>query len=171
MKLLPFASLCLLTGCPFLEIEAEVGEVCVTHKNVTIDGVDVDVVQTSFIADDLGQLGMFVEQDAELSFVRAELRAIDRDDVGFVSTAKVAIASGNPDSALPTLPVIACDGDCLPEGPKLAIPADVQHSAVDYVKTGSLAFDLELRGQLPAQAWTADVDVCMTGRVAYAIEP
>jgi hypothetical protein len=171
MKLLPLASLFLLTGCPFLEIEAEVAEVCVTYNHVTIEGVAVDSVQTSFVADDLGQLSALVEQDAELAFVRAEIRAVDRDDVGFVSAAKVAIASGNPDSALPTLPIIECDGDCLPDGPTLAIPADVQHSAVDYVKSGSLVVDLELRGALPAEAWTADVDICMTGRVGYAVEP
>jgi hypothetical protein len=171
MKLSPLALL-VLSGCPFLEVEAEVGEVCVTYNDITIDGVAGGFVQTSFVADDLGQLNALVEQDAELSFVRAELRAASgATSLGFVGAAKLAIASGDSDSALPTLDIIECDGDCLPDGPRLQIPVSVQHSAVDYVKTGSLVVDLELRGELPATAWTADVDLCMTGRVGYAFRP
>jgi hypothetical protein len=170
MKIYPLALL-VLSGCPFLEVSAEIGEVCVTYNNVQIDGVDGAVVQRSFTADDLGQLTTLVEQDAELSFVRAEIRAVGGASIGFVSAAKVAIASGNPDSTLPTLPIVECDGDCLPDGPSLAIPVDVQHSAVEYVKTGSLVIDLEMRGELPRDAWMADVDVCMTGRFRYALEP
>src|SRR5687767_14094865 len=98
MKIIALASLLALSGCPFLEIEAEVSEVCVTYDNVQIDGVDPGalLVQTSFTADDLGELASLVEQDADLRFTRAEIRAVDGSSLGFVRTARVAIASGNP---------------------------------------------------------------------------
>jgi hypothetical protein len=168
MKLLPVASLLALAGCPFLEVEAEVSEVCVTYANVQIDGATGELVQTSFTANDLGELSSLVEHDADLRFNRAEIRAIGGASLGFVTTARVAIASGNPDSSLPMMPIVECDGDCLPEGATLAIPAQVRESAVAYLQTGSLVVDLELRGQLPATTWSADIDVCMTGKVGYA---
>jgi hypothetical protein len=168
---IPFALalLVLPTGCPLLELDANVSEVCVTYSNVQIDAVTGDHVQASVTIDDLGQLQDLVGRDSDLRFVRAELRGAS--SLSFVSAAEVSIASGDPASTLPTLSIVACDGDCLADGSALGIPAAVQHSAVAYVKTGSLVIDLDLRGQLPAQAWTADVDVCMTGHLQYAVEP
>lgn len=169
MKLL---ALCVpfLAGCPLLEIEASIEEVCVTYRDVEIVGVVGDHIQHSFTTGELGELQGLAEQDAEMSFTRVTLRA-HGGELTTVSSARVAVASGDPESTLPTLPIVECDGDCLPDGNTLAIPAATQHSAVAYVATGSLVIDLELRGQLPAEAWTADVDVCMNGRFRYAVEP
>jgi hypothetical protein len=169
MRLLTPALL-LLTGCPLLEIEASIEEVCVTYRDIQIEGVAGDRVQHSFTADDLGQLQTFVEQDAEMSFTRVAIRA-HGGAFAAVTSARVAVASGDPASTLPTLSIVECDGDCLPDGNTLAIPADTQHSAVEYVATGSLVIDMDLRGQLPAETWTADVDVCMTGAFRFAVEP
>jgi hypothetical protein len=83
----------------------------------------------------------------------------------------VSVASGDPESTLPTMSIVDCDGDCLPDGTTLSLPAETQQSAIEYVKTGSLVVDLDLRGALPAEAWTADVDVCMSGRFRYTLEP
>ena len=158
-----------LAGCPLLQIEAEVSEVCVTYANVEIEGVAGDRVQHSFTATDLGALQEFVDQDAELSFTRVAIRS--GSAFGRVDAASVTVASGDPEATLPTLAIVECAGDCVPDGATLDIPAAVQHSAVEYVKTGSLVVEMDLRGQLPAEAWTADVDVCMTGRFSYTVEP
>lgn len=170
MKLLLLCALPLAsTGCPLLDIEADVSEVCVTYANVAIEGVTGDRVQHSFTADDLGQLQTFVEQDAALSFTRVAIRA--HGGFGRIDAASVSVASGDPESTLPTMSIVDCDGDCLPDGTTLSLPAETQQSAIEYVKTGSLVVDLDLRGALPAEAWTADVDVCMTGRFRYTLEP
>jgi len=161
----------LVTGCPLLDVETDVSEVCVTYAGVQIDGASETSVQASFTIDELGQLNTFIDQDADLEFVRAEIRATDGTDLGFVDAAEVSVAGGDPESTLPTLPVISCDGDCLPDGASLQIPATVQHSAVDYVRTGSLVIAVDLHGQVPAVAWTADVDVCMKGHFRYTVEP
>lgn len=169
MKLLACAVLLSSAGCPLLDVQAEVSEVCVTYANVEIEGVTGDRVQHSFTADDLGALQTFVEQDAELAFTRVAIHA--HDGFARVDAAHVSVASGNPDSTLPTMSIVECDGDCLPDGSTLELPADAQQSALEYVKTGSLVVDLDLRGQLPADAWSADIDVCMTGRFRYTVEP
>lgn len=169
MRLYLFA-LPLLAGCPLLEVEATIEEVCVTYRDVQIDGVTGDRVQHSFTADELGELQSLVEQDAEMSFTRVAIRAHD-GAFAAVTAARVSVASGDPESTLPTLSIVECDGDCLPEGNTLAIPAGTQQSAVPYVASGSLVIDMDLQGQLPAEAWAADVDVCMTGRFRYAVEP
>ena len=169
MKLALLIAIPALSGCPLLELEADVGEVCVTYKDVAIEGVTGDRVQHSVSANDLGKLQTFVEQDANLAFTRVALRS--QSSLAFVSAATVAVASGDPESTLPTLSIVSCDGDCLPDGATIAIPATTHHSAIDYVKTGSLVIDLDLRGQLPSGAWTADIDVCMTGNFRYTLEP
>ena len=51
------ASLLALSGCPFLDIEAEVSEVCVTYDNVQIDGVTGELVQTSFTRSEERRVG------------------------------------------------------------------------------------------------------------------
>ncbi len=173
---LPIVPAVLSTGCPLLQVDTEVSEVCVTYHDVVIEGVPGQgdgptELATSVTIDDLGQLTDLVDQDDDLAFVRAEIRATDGTDLGFVDAANVSIASGDPDSVLPTLSVVACDGDCLPNGAVLEIPAAIQHSAVDYVRTGSLAIDLDIVGRAPATDWTADVDVCMTGHLTYKLEP
>lgn len=165
-------SLCgpLLAGCPLLEIETSIEEVCVTYRDIEIEGVMGDQVQHSFSTGELGELQRFAEQDAEMVFTRVAIRA-HTASFAAIERARVAVASGDPESTLPTLPIVECDGDCLSDGRTLAIPAETQHSAVAYVATGALVLDLDLRGELPAEAWTADVDVCMSGRFRYAVEP
>jgi hypothetical protein len=167
-----FATLLLpLAGCPLLAIEAEVSEVCVTYADVQIEGVPTgDRVTHSFTIDDLGSLQEFVDQDAELSFTRVAVRT---HGSGFpsIQSAHVSVASGDPESTLPTMSIVECDGDCVSDGFTLDIPAGIQQSALEYVKSGSIAVDMDLQGQLPIEAWSADVDVCMTGHFKYVVDP
>ena len=113
-----------------------------------------------------------LELDADLAISRVELRATSGlTDLDFVSRAHVSIASGDPASTLPTLDAVSCDGDCLPDGTTLSIPAETQHDAVEYARSGSLVVDLDVEGTLPEVSWTMDVDVCLTGNIRYTFEP
>lgn len=165
--------LVLLPGCPLLDVEADVGEVCVTYPDIEVDVPAGSVMlETSFVVDDLSAIHDLTKFDATMSFVRARVRATSGlDDLGFVTSAHLDISSGDPTSALPRITVYTCDGDCTPTGPSLEIPAPDQHDAMDYVKSGSLLVDLQISGRTPAQHFKMDVDVCMSGRAGYTFTP
>lgn len=168
------ALLSLSAGCPLLEIKAEVPEVCLTYRNVHVAGVSgaPTTYTNQFSFDDLSAVKDLAKLDANLEFVRAEVRATSGiTSLDFVTSAHLAIASGDPSATLPTLEVLDCDGDCLTDGTTLEVPAAIQHDAVAYLETGSLVIDLSLAGKLPEQDWTMDVDLCLKGNVDYTLEP
>jgi hypothetical protein len=166
------ATFVLVPACSVLSIEAEVPEVCMTYPNISIDGVGgATSINKSFTFDDLGGLQQLVSLDADLRFVRAEIRAKGVADLAFVDHAILTIASGDPDSTLPTREVYDCDGDCLPDGPRLEVPAGAQANALDYVQSSSIIVGVDFTGQMPAGDWSMDVDVCMNGNFEYSIDP
>lgn len=171
-KLVPLSLLIVLPACPLLDVEVEVGEVCMTHRDVRVDPTKIGVTSESFVLDDLSALEDLLELDATLELTRAEFRATSGvSDLGFVSSAHVRMASGDSSSTLPTIDVYRCDGDCLANGTSLAVPAGAQADAAAYARTGSVVIDFDVTGELPQQEWTMDVDVCMRGRVGYTVEP
>ena len=88
------------------------------------------------------------------------------DDLAFVRSAVVDVASTDPDVALPTLTVVACDGDCPRDGVSVLIPADVDADVLDYARAGTLALAATIGGEPPAVAWTFDIEVCADGAAA-----
>lgn len=162
-KLFPAALFFLATGfegCPYVQVGVEVTEVCVTRHDVTIDATDGSHAGGSFTVDDFGSVMKLADIDGDMQFRRVQIRP--HGALPSVSSARVAIASGDASSTLPTLE-LACDGDCEVEQ-DIYLPADLQANAVDYVLSGSMAIELDVTGQLPTEAWTADIDVCMTGK-------
>jgi len=92
MRLVGIASLSLLAGCPLVEVQAEFAEVCVTHKDVHIPGVTETSVSQTFDVDDLSAFHDLLELDADLSFVRAEVRPTSGvTTLAFVDAANVAL--------------------------------------------------------------------------------
>lgn len=161
----------LATGCPLLDVEAELGEVCLTYRDVEVPGVATGDVARSFVFDDLAEVHQLLALDPELRFVRAEVRAVTGAESFAVDRATITIGSADPDAALPALPVYACDGDCPSDDGTLVIPAAAQTSALAYVAADAIAVDVALAGTLPAQPWRMDVAVCVEGSVAYRVEP
>jgi hypothetical protein len=160
----------LTTGCPVLDVEANVDEVCVTYSGLSIPGVPIGsgTVSQSFPVTDLGQIQDLTKYNAQLQFVKAEVRPVSGvSDLSFVQAAHVSIASGAPSSTLPTIDVYDCDGDCDGASGALTVPATNGNSAVAYVESGSVIVDLEVTGTLPTADWTVDVDVCFSGHAAY----
>jgi hypothetical protein len=163
-------------GCPLFSVETTIEEACVVRSGVAIDGVEAGTASVSRRYDidiaELDGLADLVDLDAELEFVRFEARATSGiTEFGFVDAAHVTIASGDPDSVLPTLVAYDCAGDCPTTGATLVVPSATQRGAADYLKSGSLVVDVEVQGALPSTAWTMDVAVCVTGGARYAIEP
>src|SRR5436190_169684 len=87
------------TGCPLLDVEAEVPEVCLTYPGIEVDGaLAATHVDRSFTFDDLSRLHDLADLDAGISFTRAEVRVTSGvDSLGFVEQFRATVASGDPD--------------------------------------------------------------------------
>jgi len=162
-------------GCPLFSVEAEIEEACVVRHGIAVEAVPAGTTsitkQYDIAVDELSGLQDLIDLDADLEFVRFDVIATSGiTELGFVDAAHVTVASGDPDSALPTLVAYDCDGDCPVNGTTLTVPAAAERDAADYLASGSLVVDVEVEGQLPATAWTMDVAVCVKGRAAYALE-
>ena len=167
LRPLMLAGLVLLPACPLLDVQAEVDEVCMTYRGVTIPGVPAGEtrIEQSFNVDQLQGAKDLADADAQLTFTRAEIRATSGvSDFSFVQQAELSIASGDPNSTLPTLAIFECQ-DCGTATTTLDVDNAMVTPIQDYIKSGSLVVTLALQGTPPATDWTADVDVCMTGSI------
>ncbi|CAN5252344.1 hypothetical protein BH11MYX1_BH11MYX1_43850 [soil metagenome] len=174
MRLFLLAGLAtLIPGCPLLTVQAEVQEVCLTYRGVTIPGASVGQtsVDQSFDFNDLQGAKDLADANATLTFTRAEIRATSGvSNFQFVQKAALSIASADPSSTLPTLSIFACD-NCGNATATLDVVNPTTAPIQDYIKSGSLVVTVELSGTPPTADWTADVDVCMTGTISYQVSP
>jgi hypothetical protein len=166
--------LVVLPACPLLDVQAEVQEVCLTYRGVTIPGVPAGAggtIDQSFNFDDLQGAKALADANAHLTFTRAEVRATSGvTDLSFVKHADLSIASGDPNSTLPTLSIFDCD-DCSTSASALDTDNATTSPVEDYIKSGSLVVTIALTGAPPANDWSVDVDICMTGNVSYQVGP
>ncbi|MFT3698973.1 MAG: hypothetical protein QM831_37855 [Kofleriaceae bacterium] len=160
-------------ACPLLNVQADVQEVCLTYRGVTIPGVPLGQtnISQSFDFNDLQGAKDLADADAELTVTRAEVRAVSGvKDFTFVNTAALSIASGDPNSTLPTLEIFGCH-DCSTASTTLDVTDATTAPIQDYVKSGSLVVTIDVAGSPPATDWTVDVDICMSGKVSYSVDP
>ena len=159
----------LLPGCPLLDIQADVPEVCLTYPNLQVTNPEATgSIQQTFAFDDLSKVHDFIDQNANVQFVRASIRATSGvDSLAFVDSVKVVVSS--PTGTLPPMTMYDCDGDCVPDGSTLEIPASVADNAIEYLRQDSIVIDLDFQGQIPAGTFTMDVDVCLKGSASYTV--
>jgi hypothetical protein len=162
-----------LSGCPLLDVRADVPEVCLTYPNLAVTTTaGLHSLHQSFAFDDLSAVHDLANRDANLKFVRAEVRATSGiDSFAFVDAVHVVVASGDPGTTLPPLTMYDCDGDCVPTGNTLDVPAAVGNNAIAYLRANSLVIDVDFQGVIPASTWTMDVDVCMAAQAGYTVSP
>jgi len=162
----------LVPACPLLSVQADVQEVCLTYRGVSIPGVPGGgSISQSFNFDELQGAKGLADAGAQLTFTHAEVRATGGvPSFSFVQHAELSIASGDPNSTLPTLSIFNCDG-CGNATTTLDVANATSSPAQDYMKTGSLVVTIDFTGTLPATDWTADVDICMTGTIDYTVSP
>lgn len=165
--------LVLLPGCPLLDIEADVEEVCLTYPNLQVPGAPAQSsIQQSFVFDDLSAVHDLTELDADLQFVRAEVKVTSgASSLAFVDAVKLKVSSGDPNSKLPPMTMYDCDGDCAPAGDTLVIPAAVASNAIEYLRGDSVVIDIDFQGEIPQTDWSMDVSVCMKARASYTFSP
>jgi len=163
--------LAMLPGCPLLQVEADVPEVCLHYPNLQVEAPPgLTSAKQSFAFDDLSAVHDLTELDANLEFVRAEIHTTGTA-LDFIEAVHVVVSSGDPASTLPPLTMYDCDGNCVPEGNKLVVPASLARNAIEYLKSNSIVIDLDFRGQIPAGSWSMDIDVCMKARADYTVSP
>jgi hypothetical protein len=160
-------------GCPLLDIEAEVPEVCLTYPDFEVDGaLASSSVDQSFMFDDLSRLQEIANHDAGIAFTRAEVRVKEGvESLAFVQEFRATVASGDPESTLPTLVLFDCQGDCDTAGSSLKVPASAAEDALAYVKSNALVLDVKFVGEIPKTKFKLDLDVCMKGHAGYTFEP
>lgn len=161
-----------LPGCPLADVSADVPDVCLTYPNLQLQTPAVSSATQSFVFDDLSKVRDLVKHDASLEFIRAELRVTSGlDNLDFVQSVHVVVSSNDPGTTLPPLTIYGCDGDCVPDGNALELPAGLAHNAIAYLQSNSIKVDLSFVGEIPAASWTMDVDVCMKGSAGYTFSP
>lgn len=162
-----------LAGCPLLDVQADIPEVCLTYPNLVVPATPgVTSIAQSFTFNDLSAVHDLANRDASLHFVRAEIRATSGiTDFSFVHAARVVVASGDPGTTLPPLTMYDCNGDCAPDGDRLEVPAAAGNDAIAYLRSNSIIIDLAFQGTIPTASWTMDVDVCMSAHAGYTLAP
>jgi hypothetical protein len=162
------AAISLLPGCPLLEVETSVDEACATVHGIQVAAVTdgSTSLESTFDMTDLSVLQSLAKLNAQLELTYAQLQVMTGiKDFSFVDQASVTIASGDPNSTLPTTTPYAC-ADCAGDGPTLDVTALAQLDAQPYIATGSLVVTIDLHGSAPAVAWTMDADVCMRAKAS-----
>ena len=165
---IPIVSLLLLAGC---QLDADIRAACATRHDVAIDAVPAELDAPRTIDVDveleLDELEALRSLDAEIRFAHVRFAATAGvDDLAFVSSALVTVASANPDATLPTLTVVDCDGDCPRDGVSVLIPAEADANVLDYAAAGTLALTATIGGAPPPVAWALDIEVCAEGEAA-----
>jgi hypothetical protein len=147
------------TGC--LSIEAEIEGTCISRKDVEIEAApNVHTASHAFLIEDMSEVHRLLDFDAELEFVRAEIRPTSGvTSLDFVDAASVAIEG---------MPVYACEGNC-PSTDGIELLTTAKQSATPYLSADMLSVQLEVTGDLPQTAWTADIDVCVKGTASYSL--
>jgi hypothetical protein len=163
-----------LPGCPLLDVQVDAEEVCLSYPNLDIPAVagGQTTLDQSFVFDDLSAVHDVTKLDANLEFVRAEITATSGiTSFDFIHAARIVVASGDPGTTLPPMTMYDCNGDCVPDGDKLEIPAAVGNDAIEYLRSNSIKIDLKFAGDVPSVKWTMDVNVCIKARASYSYSP
>jgi hypothetical protein len=173
------AILCLVTtapalgaACTLVEVDAEIRAVCSTRHDLVVEAAPADLrVAGSFdlavevdLAPELDRLDWLdLDHDLHLSHVRLRPTS-GLDDLAFVESARVTVASADPAATLPAATMIHCAGDCPRDGADLLLPSDLEVDALDYAAAGPIRIATTLAGELPAVAWSLDIEVCARGQ-------
>ena len=162
--------LAMLPGCPLVDVEVDVPEVCLTYPNLQVQTPAQSSISESFVFDDLSAVHDVVREDASLEFVRAEIRvASGLDNLAFVDSVKIVVSSNDAGSTLPPMTMYECDGDCAPDGKVLKLSAGGARNAIDYLKQDSIKIDLDFHGEIPAASFALDIDVCLKGSASHSV--
>jgi hypothetical protein len=160
--------LAFLTGCPLLDIQAEVDDLCITQTGISIPaapaGVDGELTQ-DFTFDNLDALSKLSSVSGDVQFASATVvPSGGASSLSFVDSAHLTIAA----DAQPAIDAFDCDGDCFAAGDALNLSAMAEQNVLSYLTAKALSGSIALRGTLPTSDWSVDVTVCLRGNVGQS---
>lgn len=167
--LLAVALLLPLGGCPLLQVEADVPEVCVSRTDVTVPG-SLGQLQTKVKVDLTNVDGLDEIKDSdELHFISFSAHPQGGgSELASIQSAKVTLLASAA-SGLPALQIFSCEGDCTSADGSLTVRSSTDANIADYLGDPAVAVEVELRGSLPLRDFKIDVDACLSGTLSRSI--
>lgn len=178
-------------GC--VNAEAQLPQVCFLESGVSIEVLPLPNVpgvqslqgrlgatplpsvrfKTSFVRDGLDAITEQIDEvgaeaSVHLNFV--EVVAVDGLD-SFSSIRRIELRASpiDPESSLGEIVLAACDhgAGCDTSSPTVTLSGSPETDLIPYLREPALEFTLELEGSPPLEAWTLDVDVCLSAQGSY----
>jgi hypothetical protein len=176
MKIIILA-LPMMSACTLLQLEAELPKACITRSGVPVAG-SLGRTSTAFsiALADLGAAKDLLQAGDELIFTHFAARpaappAAPSDALAFIDGAEISLGPVTPDATMPPLLAFACTGDCNNGEGSLDIAGTSHDNAIAYLRAPMTAVTVALSGKLPAQPWTLDVEVCLSGTLTRTLKP
>jgi hypothetical protein len=157
-----------LGGCPLLQIEAELPEVCIARTGVTVPGA-LGQLETK-VKVQLDELEGFDELEAgdELHFISfAAHPQSGGQELAGIRSAKVTLLTG--DAGLPPVQIFSCEGDCVAADGTLSLDAASEANIAAYLTAPGAAVEVELHGSLPLLDFKVDLNACLSGEVTRSL--
>jgi hypothetical protein len=167
--LLAVALLLPLGGCPLLQVEAEVPEVCVSRTDVTVPG-SLGQLQTK-VRVDLSEIDGLseIQGSDELHFISFSAHPQDSGlEFASIQSAKVTLRASEA-SGLPDLQVFACSGNCITSEGSLTVKSSTDANIADYLGDAEVSVEIELHGSLPLRDFKVDVNACLSGALTRSL--
>jgi hypothetical protein len=150
-----------LGGCVLAQVDVDVPQTCVTDTGLQVPANVPAFPQESFTFNQLGELQTLASEGFSITLASGRVHADSGiSDLGFVDQATISLASGQGSSALQLMDAFDC-GPCVATGATLSLTPASGADLAPYVAGGSVVVDIDIVGQLPAVAWSLDVEVCV----------
>lgn len=166
--LFALAMLLPLGGCPLLQIEAELPEVCIARTGVTVPGgLGQLQTQVRIELDEVDGLDELKGGD-ELRFISFTARPQSGgQELAGIQAAKVTLSTD--DAALPAVEIFRCDGDCVTADGALSLEASSEANIAAYLAAPGAAVEVEMHGALPLLDFKVDLNACLSGEVTRSL--
>jgi hypothetical protein len=159
-----------LSGCTILDAEIEIPQACMTFHDQEVPGMaDGHTFTKTFVADDLQVVDGFIKVDGVITDARARL-TLRSGPSDFTFLDGVTVTVNDSTGTLPPVMLVAClEGACMSMSGVTEIVAQVPENLLDYARGGAPRFTVTLTGNLPAQTWSTDIEVCVAGHASIKI--
>lgn len=158
-----------LGGCPLLQIEADVPEVCVSRTDVAVPGA-LGQLQTAVKVQLSSIQGLDeLTEDDELRFISFSAHPQDGgQELAGIQSAKVILTASEA-SGLPPIQIFSCAGDCTDASGALTVKSSTDANIADYLRDAEAAAELQLNGSLPLRDFKVDINACLSGELKRSL--
>jgi hypothetical protein len=160
-------------GASCAKVEADIPDTQVTQKAVPFQGIpgaalagEVSTTQTVTLSAD--SLSWIKDLNSEVYAHEVEIRAVSGvQDLGFIDLALVTMSTGDP-SVAPIEVVDYQRPDNYTAGPVLDVKTVSPIDVTSVWTAQGVVLTMQIAGNLPEQAWAADITLFLSGKVSYS---